>query len=97
MGPSISFPLSGLAAIKTLDGSNWPFWASHITALLHMNGLKLHLTNDPSSPTFTTSASGQAASTTATSGQATTAPDKDWLAKEEMVLGVLEMYTQKDV
>ena len=50
-------------------------------------GLKLHLTNDPPSPTFATSASGQAASTTAASGQATAALDKDWLAKKEMVLG----------
>ena len=62
-----------------------------------MNGLKLHLTNDPPSPTSATSTSGQAASTTAASSQATAAPDKDSLAKEEMVLGVLEMYTQKDV
>src|ERR1700692_2204944 len=71
--PSISFPPSGSAAIETLDGSNWPTWASRITALLRMNGLKNHLTQD------------------------TDANDKEWDAKEEMVLGVLEMYTQKDV
>ena len=71
--PSISFPPSGSAAIETLDGSNWPTWASRITALLRMNGLKNHLTEDKVSG------------------------DAEWDAKEEMVLGVLEMYTQKDV
>ena len=71
MAPSISFPPSGLAAIETLDGSNWPTWASRLTALLRMNGLKDHLTEDSGT-------------------------DKDWNAQEEMVLGVLEMYCQKD-
>ena len=72
MAPSISFPPSGSAAIETLDGSNWPTWASRLTALLRMNGLKDHLTKDSGT-------------------------DKDWNAQEEMVLGVLEMYCQKDV
>src|SRR5882757_140933 len=73
MAPSISFPPSRSAAIKTLDGSNWPSWALCITTLLQMNGLKNHLISlQPSS-------------------------DTDWDNKEEMVLGVLEMYCQKDV
>lgn len=87
MGPSISFPPSESAAIETLDGSNWPSWASHITALLCMNGLKNHLTESPPATATTTNASGLI----------TTVIDKDWVAKEEMVLGVLKMYTQKDV
>src|ERR1700755_894434 len=73
MAPSISFPPSGSAAIKTLDGSNWSTWSSRILALLCMNGLRSHVTDDK--PTG----------------------DKEWDAKEEMVLGVLEMYCQKDV
>src|SRR5450432_569295 len=78
MGPSISFPPSGSAAIETLDGSNWPIWASRITALLRMNGLKDHITIDSSPDTDE-------------------AKVKDWNAKSDMVLGVLEMYCQKDV
>ena len=73
MAPSISFPPSGLAAIETLDGSNWPTWSSRITALLRMNGLKAHLTEEKPST------------------------DAEWDKKEDIVLGVLEMYCQKDV
>ena len=78
MGPSISFPPSGSAAIETLDGSNWPTWASRITALLRMNGLKNFITEENPNP----------------SDEDKT---KDWDAKQDMVLGVLEMYCQKDV
>src|SRR6266436_1197044 len=73
MAPSISFPLSGSAAIETLDGSNWPTWSSRMIALFRMNGLKTHISDTKP------------------------ASDKDWDAREEMVLGVLEMYCQKDV
>jgi len=73
MAPAISFPPSGSAAIETLNGSNWPTWASRITALLRMNGLKNHLTDEKKDD------------------------DKEWDSKEEIILGVLEMYTQKDV
>src|SRR6266852_8043182 len=75
MAPSISFPPSGSATIETLDGSNWPTWSSHITALFRMNGLKNHITEEK--PAVDT--------------------DKDWDAKQEIILGVLEMYCQKDV
>jgi hypothetical protein len=64
--------------METLDGSNWPTWSLRITALLRMNGLKLHLTQDKPA---------DATSTAAT----------EWDAKEEIILGVLEMYCQKDV
>jgi hypothetical protein len=73
MAPVISFPLFRSATIETLNGSNWPTWASHITVLLHMNGLKNHLTDEKKDN------------------------DKEWDSKEEIILGVLEMYTQKDV
>jgi hypothetical protein len=73
MAPAISFPPSGSAAIKTLSGSNWPTWVSCITALLCMNGLKNHLTDEKKDD------------------------DKEWDSKEEIILGILEMYTQKDV
>ena len=73
MAPAISFPPSGSAAIETLDGSNWPTWASCINVLLCMNSMKDHLTG--------TKPSG----------------NTQWDATEEIILGVLEMYTQKDV
>ena len=75
MALSISFPLSGSAAIETLDGSNWSTWSLCIIALLHMNGLKNHTTE----------------------ASAADSNDKEWGMKQEMVLGVLEMYCQKDV
>lgn len=78
MSPSISFPPSGSAAIETLDGSNWPSWASRITALLRMNGLKDHIIKE-------------------LPADADADKKKDWDAKQDMVLGVLEMYCQKDV
>jgi hypothetical protein len=78
MAPSISFPPSRSATMETLDRSNWPTWSLRITALLRMNGLKLHLTQDKPADT-------------------TTAVATDWDAKEEIILGVLEMYCQKDV
>ena len=43
MTPSISFPPSGSAVMKTLNESNWPIWSLHIMALLHMNGYRSHL------------------------------------------------------
>ncbi len=73
MAPSIGFPLSGLATIETLDGSNWPTWSSRMITLFHMNGLKTHISDTKP------------------------ASDKDWDAREEMVLDVLEMYCQKDI
>jgi hypothetical protein len=73
MGPSISFLPSGSVAIETLDGSNWPTWASHITALLQMNGLKNHIAIENSDPTDSDKT-------------------KDWDVKQDMVLGVVEMY-----
>ena len=73
MAPLISFPLSGSAAIETLDGSNWPSWSSRITALLRMNGLKKHITDTKDSN------------------------NTKWDSKEEIILGVLEMYCQKDI
>jgi hypothetical protein len=69
MAPVFSFPPSGSAAIKILDGSNWPTWSSRITVLLRMNGLKAHITEEKP------------------------IGDKDWDPKEEIILGVLEMYT----
>ncbi len=71
MAPSISFPPA--AQIEILNGSNWPIWSSRILVLLHMNGLRKHVTAEK------------------------TNTDKDWDVTEEMLLGVLEMYTQKDV
>ena len=73
MAPSISFPPSGSAAIKTLDGSNWPTWSSCMIVLFCMNGLKTHILDTKP------------------------ASDKDWDTREEMVLGILAMYCQKDV
>ena len=72
MAPSISFPPA--AANEILDGSNWLIWSLCILALLQMNGLWKHITEDTHS-----------------------ADDKDWDAAEEMLLGILEMYTQKDI
>jgi len=72
MAPSISFPPA--AAIEILDGSNWPTWSSRILALLRMNGLRSHVTEDKPA-----------------------APPSDWSTTEDMLLGVLEMYSQKDV
>ena len=64
--------------MEVLDGSNYPLWASRITALLCMNGLKAHITEE-----------------VATGLEA--AQIKDWETKQDMVLGVLEMYCQKDI
>jgi hypothetical protein len=74
MAPTFSFPLSGSAAIETLDGSNWATWSACIIALLRMNGLKSHITD--AKPTNA---------------------DKDWLDKDELIHGVLDMYCLKDV
>ena len=80
MAPLISFPLSRLAAIETLDGSNWPSWSLHMLALFHMNGVRTHITDDKPSP-----------------NKAIPNLVTDWEVKEEIVLGVLKMYYQKDV
>jgi Integrase core domain/gag-polypeptide of LTR copia-type/GAG-pre-integrase domain len=72
MAPTLTFPPA--AVIEILDGSNWSTWSSRITAILRMNGLRGHITDDLTTPA---------------------APD--WTAAEELLLGTLEVYTQKDV
>src|SRR5487761_1600969 len=68
---SLTFPLA--AGIEILNGSNYATWSSRILALLRMNGLCTHTTQD------------------------TDPNDSTWDVTEEMLIGMLEMYTLKDV
>src|SRR6266404_5779222 len=44
MATSLTFP-PGFGLVR-FDGTNWPTWSNTLSALLHMNGMRRHLTNN---------------------------------------------------